>query len=474
MKTSLKILTGLGVLLMLAVAFAIIAPSHPLEGLAGLTLAFPVAFGIIQNSDDARQERKKVWDSMQTMIEARKIDKREFTQAESTVYDQLRKDWDKLDKMVAEMDADEKRRLQMAGLAAQKMHFSNNEPDPQAAWYDTNKGEVVNVFSRGQSIAQQFRNDDNLSLGRAIRALVSGSWKGAEAEQRALATTSGTGLLVPIGLFATILDLARAKSICFNAGASFLPMPEGSMRLAKLSTDPTMEIKAENEAFSENGIAFEALKLESKTIGGLVLLSRELAQDSPNVAQAIEQALAAALAAYLDKLAIFGEGGTEPTGITNAVGVQTVEVDNVLSYSKLLNAWGKIAGANGNPATIALSPRDMAALAGSVNDYSDFLRQPQLLEKLQWLHSSVLPTDLGDDENESIALVGDFSQVIFGLRQDAMIEISAVAGDTFKKHQMAIKLTFRGDIGIMRPDHFVKLTGTLAQTELAPEAPPLG
>jgi hypothetical protein len=43
--------------------------------------------------------------------------------------------------------------------------------------------------------------------------------------------------------------------------------------------------------------------------------------------------------------------------------------------------------------------------------------------------------------------IGDWSQAVFALRQGALVEVTTSGGDSFTKHQVLVKITFRGDVG---------------------------
>ena len=226
-----------------------------------------------------------------------------------------------------------------------------------------------------------------------------------------------------------------------------------------------MEVKAQNEAFQGGTISFAPLSLQAHTVGCIVYLSRELAADAVNVAQAIETALAGSLAAFVDKLALTGSGNSQPRGIYHTTGVQSIVVNDALSHLHLLGAWSAIAQANGEPLTVALNPRDMAALSALSTDLG-FLAPPSLVSQMQMLHSSVIPKNLGDSENESVGFVGDFRKLFIGVREDMAFEVHHYAGDTFKKHQVGIKVTMRLDVGIEHPSHFVRLLDIAAPTSI--------
>jgi HK97 family phage major capsid protein len=456
MKRSLKIMMFFGALLTIALVFAGLQ-FGAFEGLLGLSIAtIPILAGI-ENSDDAKVKRSELLGKMTEMVNTRKKERRQFTDEETLNWEQLKQDVDTINQEIQKLEARELKSFIKTKDRGRR--FLENMPGDTPEWVNLDTGRGVKVYDRERRIADDFRQDTgyNLSLGRAIRALVSGDWRGAEAEQRAFSTASGSGLLIPIGVFSSVLDFARAKSIVFAGGARTVLMDEGSMRLARVITDATMETKAENDPFGANSMNFDGISLKAFTIGGIVRLSRELAADAPNTAQAVENALAGALASYIDHLALFGAGTTEPTGIANTSGIQTLDPAGALAYSHLLTAWQEVADANGEPRTIALAPRERAALAGTLTALG-YVEPPQLLKELQWLHSSVIPTNFNNN-NESAAFVGDFSKLFIGIRQNAMIEISTQEGDAFGKHQAAIKLTFRGDIAVEYPSHFCAITG---------------
>ena len=128
-------------------------------------------------------------------------------------------------------------------------------------WRDCRSGKEVRVLGRDQSFADLHKGGDQLSLGRAVRALIVGSWADAPAEHRALSTTANptAGILAPNPLSATVIDKARALSVLSNAGARVVDIPSGTLTIARVATDATMEVHAENTAFSGSDIVFDAV-----------------------------------------------------------------------------------------------------------------------------------------------------------------------------------------------------------------------
>ncbi len=467
MKTSLKIIFGLTALLFIALGFAMCLPENPVEGILGMAMATPFYFGIIQNSDDARQERKKIYDEMQSMIDMRKTEKRDFKKEESEKYSLLREKFDALDKMVTDLDADEKRALKMAGLAASKL-FAGNAVNPDS-WIDEKTGKEIPVLKRNEPFSNSNLNVKQGTLGRIIRGIVLGDWRNVEVEHRSALETSNSGTIVPIHLWPQVVDKSRSKSVVFGSGALFVPMEGSNLTIARVKTDASFEVKPENEVFGENSLEFEPITLKAFTIGALLKVSNELLADSPNAALALETALSNALAAEIDRLALFGAGTVEPLGLFNQIGVESVPITDKLTYTPVVSAWAKVAGNNGEAKTLAANGRDIANLLSQQTDLG-FLARPELLTNMQIKYSSVFPLTQGVGENESSAIFGDFSQCIVGLRQNLTIEASSVAGDSFQRNQTALRVIWRGDIATLKPGHFAKITGILAATP----APPLG
>lgn len=158
-----------------------------------------------------------------------------------------------------------------------------------------------------------------LSLGRVVRAVATGDWrKYAPAEFKALAenSNSGGGFLVPDALSSRLIDAARAASVTQRAGALTIPMTTETLTVAKVLTDPTFEVKVENEAFTGSDPTFGAINLTAHTFGTFVTLSRELAADAPNIEQIVELILSRALAAELDRQALQGSASAEWDGLT--------------------------------------------------------------------------------------------------------------------------------------------------------------
>lgn len=335
----------------------------------------------------------------------------------------------------------------------------------RSGWVDAKTGKPVYVLGkadRWQDLPRENNIDPSARVGEFIKCAITGNWRNASPAIRNAMSEGGNsagGFLVPDELMRRVIDLARAKSVVMQAGAQTIPMTSDSLTLARVATDPTFEVKTENAAFSGSDIAFDALNFSAYTVGTLITASRELAEDAPNFVDLVESVLASAFAAKLDNIAINGVASSGLDGMLDwatATGIgETGTVGGIL-WEDLQTAVVGIHGANHVPNAYVLHPTiagDLAALTSGdgTNSAKLWLGPPPNVAPLTQMQTTNIATD-------SI-VVGDFSQFVWAIRQGVLIEVSREAGDAFAKHQVLIKLTWRGDTGAFRRDAFHRLVG---------------
>ena len=148
-------------------------------------------------------------------------------------------------------------------------------------------------------------------------------------EKRALAegTDSAGGYTVPTPLAMEFIDKLRAKSVLIQAGARTIDMTSETLAIAKLATDPQATWTAENGSVTESDPTFARVDLTAKKLIGITRLSRELAEDSANVNQMLENAFIQAVSLQFDLAGLYGAGtGAIPTGIVNQVGINAISM----------------------------------------------------------------------------------------------------------------------------------------------------
>lgn len=337
-----------------------------------------------------------------------------------------------------------------------------SDSEPKMKLYNRSNLDELRSFIKSKD---KFGITEPVSAGKFIRGLITGDWKDAEVERRALTTTtSGGGWIVPEIISSQIITMALAKSQCYKAGAFSLPMESKTLILPKIIEMPEILWKVESEKYDAGvGMTFSGITLEARTLIALVKLSVELAQDGVNVEQVIENAMAESIALELDRAVLNGAGGTEPTGILQTDGILTEDLENnpITSFDFLSNAYFKLEAEN-ELATGLIAPSDMFhnldLLKDEVNN--------RLLPPLSYEGTKQKPSyqKLSSNQLSDSAVLGDFSKAVIGMRTDLQVDVTDKAGDSFERLEVWIRCYLRVDVGIKRTKAFchIKNYGEIA------------
>lgn len=429
-------------------------------------------------SIDLRRQRQKLLDQAKALVDRAERERRELTAGEKDTFDFLLREAESVKDMIERIEGPLSDRMARAfdpRMMVGPVAAPTGQEEPLSL--RTLDGREVRALRPGESLAQNLPDEDRtsdvpaeaLSIGRLVRGLATGNWRGAEAERRAMGVGSDVlgGYLVPPELSARVIDLARNQARVLQAGALTVPMGSTELTLARIEQDPKAGWKAEHAAATVSDMTFGAVKLRARTLMGIVKLSIELLEDAPNVDSVVERALAAALALEMDRAALRGSGqGEEPRGVRFTEGVQLVPVNGALtSFDPFSEAAERIARVNGPTDGLAAiySPRTWGQLDRLKDNEGRPLAPPRSFEQLRRLVTNQVPENLGDGEDETEIFVADFRQLLWGVRTGLRIEVSREAADSdssaFRHGQVWIRAYLRGDVALARPDHFVVLTG---------------
>ncbi len=327
--------------------------------------------------------------------------------------------------------------------------------------YEDAEGRPVLVFGRGQSVAKHASRDAEPELrdvraGNLLVAAITG--KGTDAERRAMTIGSqvGGGFLLTGAMSSEVIDLARKQSRVFQAGAKTVLMSESELTMAKVATDPTGSWTAENAQIASTEVTVAAVIFRAKKLGVMVKLSRELVDDAPNAAQMVQMQIAKVLALEIDRVALLGDGGgEEPRGIFNHSDVQELGSVGSPTYDDFIDAIQLVEDVDGVPNGYMYSPDTRNTLEKAKDGQGQYLAAPPVL--------SVLPPYVTRQLATTQACLGDFEQVMVGVRRQIRVEITTSASDgtqsAFDRDQVWIKATWRGDVQMGHANHMVKLTG---------------
>lgn len=168
--------------------------------------------------------------------------------------------------------------------------------------------------------------------------------------------------------------------------------------------------------------------------------------------------LAAAIGNKLDRLMLLGDASQEAPMIGLAVheGVGKTESVGAVDWLDLHDGVVEIQNANGEPNAYISSPTirgDLATLTtgDGTNAAKTWLGPPATVAPLSPYTTTACPNDY--------LFIGDFTQAVFAVRQYAEIHVSTEADEAFERNQVKIRITWRGDIGFLRPDWFFRLEG---------------
>jgi HK97 family phage major capsid protein len=310
---------------------------------------------------------------------------------------------------------------------------------------------------------------DTARFGAVVRALALGDRRDLSPfEQRALAegVDASGGYTVPDVLAGQFIDRVRNAMVVQRAGAITVPMTSDVLHIARVAqpgiyTDgspggPAASWKVENDPISEGTMTLERVTFTARTLPILLKLSVELSEDSNNIDQIIEAEMAAALALELDRVALLGSGtAPEPRGVLNQSGVNVESLnDEPTDYDFLIDSIGRVWAQNHEPNARIYN----ASLATKIAKFkssadSQPLRVPDVVAAVPAFRTNQIE-NAGTSPDYTTMFVGDFSQLLIGLRTSFRLEVSRVASDAFDNLQIAVRAYLRADVQLAHPAAF--------------------
>jgi HK97 family phage major capsid protein len=342
---------------------------------------------------------------------------------------------------------------------------------------DVSTGQLVRTLAPGDTLAED-NGDGDFAIGRFLQAKLTGQDSPILA---GVATTtdieSGGSLLSPI-YSKRMVDLARANSVCIKAGAETMPMEAPEMTIARVTADATSYWRPEGSSVTASKMTFDRVILRAKTLAAIVPVTIELMEDVQNFPQIVESSLAAAMGQKLDYACLSGAGAaSEPKGIYNYTTVNSVtSVATPTNYNEVSSAVSEILQDNfpGDPSELAWvqHPRDAETYDQLADTTNQPLRPTPWVEKLRRFYTTGIDDSLGGSGNESWAIVGDFRQMLIGLRTSGVVvriinagsatDADSVTHNAVSELKAFIVCHLRADMALLRPTWFTKLTGILA------------
>ena len=340
------------------------------------------------------------------------------------------------------------------------MPANRNVIRPASGWEDQD-GKPIVVLRGDESLSKRLIQSGDipleqhgLDIGQTLVSLITGRWPEDGILQRAMsggADASGGYYLTPI-LSSQIIDLARQQSVLMLAGATTVLMDSSELGIVKVLSDSAVGFVAENADIPLVQPTFGRVTFRARKLAARVGISIELVEDAPNAAEEVRAQLGKVLGLALDLSALKGTGdGEEIVGIFSHPDVQEISGVGSPTFDHILDAVQLVEDENGVPGAYLITPATKNTLSKIKDSAGNYLVVPAGITEL----NRFVTRQLSNAE----ACVGDFSQVMFGVRSDVTIEISTQGADAWAKDQVEIKIRWRGDSQLAQAKHLVRLLG---------------
>lgn len=320
------------------------------------------------------------------------------------------------------------------------------------------------------------------SLGKMIRAQMSGDWREAGFEREIhdeIARRTGKqceGIYVPDFAFRAgpmstaatgasgsenvtdnfvptvhrgdmFIEALRAKQVMAALGVTFMGGLTNRIKMPKIATGAAAGFVEELGNVADQSPTDGAVTLQPRTLGAYADISRLLMKESvPAIDQVVQDDLLRSVADKIEYYAIQGSGSSgQPTGILNDLNVGNVDISagtdvDALTWADITNLVKTVEDANGviNQATLGWlsNPKVKAKLANTSRvastDSVMLMNDPwNSIYGYRAEFTSNVPSDLdpGDGGTDASAVIfGDFSQLIVGLFGAPSILIDETTG----------------------------------------------
>ena len=329
------------------------------------------------------------------------------------------------------------------------------------------RSQTVEGYIRSRGLAGDGDGADRLSLRKALKGIVTGQWRDAEPERRAMAEGTGAagGFLVPTLLSGQLIDLARNQTRVLQAGARVVPMENKTVDVAKWASDAGAAWHTENAVITPTDATIAKVTLSAQALASIVVISRELLEDADNVEDELRQAFAAQFALKVDLAALYGSGTPpEPRGVKNTAAVVKTPLGGAngstpTNYDFIADAIGRLADANETATGVIYSPRTARGLGKLKDTTGQPLMVPAYVSAVPTFSTNQVPGNLtvGTSLDTSDAFVADWRQLIVGVRTELQISVLTERYSDFG--QVGILAWWRGDVVVARPAAFDVTTG---------------
>lgn len=422
--------------------------------------------------NDLLQDRALVVDEMKTLNNLVESQSRDFTGPEQKKFDKLNCDQVNLKKRIDRMISTDDISNSIDGYTSGGDPVRPSVRGPKTAgeqWRDS-QGNSAQVYAKSEKVFEPSGGSlqNSMNVGTLMSAMVLGASSPQVKNALSEGTDSAGGYTVPENLTRQMIDIMRSKSRVVEAGATTVMLGTDTTKMARMLTDPVPAWRAENASVAESDPTFDSVSFNARSLAVMVKVSRELLEDSINIDAALMNALSQSLALEFDRVALLGSGtAPEPRGVANTAGVLSVDMGTngsvIASYAPVLSSMQQLSSANADAPTAAImAPRSYYDFAGLLDTNNQPLNAPKAVAALPFLETTQIPVDEahGTATDASRIIVGDYTQLMIGMRSSLRIEILREAFSD--KLQYGFLAHMRADVAVAQPTSFCQMTGIIA------------
>lgn len=405
------------------------------------------------NLNELMQKRSEYVQAMRALSDNPQGEGGDLSQEQATRFDEIRSNLEGVEKSIERAQAVENAERRMDGAPlhtgggdsyeAQLGQFSFRKALAGAAGLDVDWG-------RERELGQECAKRMGVNPSGVMIPLAAGG------EQRALTTTDpaggpGSNLVATEHLGGQFIDLLRSRIIVRTLGARMLTDLQGDVEIPGLSASAAANWFAENSAISESTHEFRQVGLTPKHVGARTEVSRNmLLQGSPDIEQLVQSDFAAVIARAVDKAALSGAGGNEPTGILNRSGVQEVSGFSA-TWAKVQELIGALEDENAEGNAFATTPAVVRTLR-TTNKVDAEPDHGFIMENRNRLDGYQVAKTTHMDANK--LLFGNFADVLIGMWGGVEILPNPYAQGSYEKGNVQYRIIQTVDVNVRHPESF--------------------
>lgn len=428
----------------------------------------------MKRSVELKQERAKLNDQQQALIDAAKNESRDFNETEANDFDTRMSQIEALDKQIerAEKAEEIEKRTALAnakpvdtglgdGEAKERRSIEKRfsilkalrEATPGATGLSGVEKEIHEIGvsesrSAGVEVPADTRLSIPLSMMRATQQTVtqdSGSYGGALVQNQA----------------PKMVDNLRPRLVFEDLGATFLTGLSGGNLPLIVASDFSMEFLAEGASITPQKKQYAGPTLAPKRAGGAVDISNQLLlQSSVDAENLVMNGLINGFKSLLHSACINGAGGVAPTGLLNLAGVNvsTQSAAAAATWARVVELQALIEEDDATDLSLGylMNPKLKAALKQIKKDAGSgrFLYEAGLIDGVKAISTSLVPTLNASGTSVYPLIYGDFSQMTIGQWGSVNVTINPYSADL--ANSVRLVLNTHADMQIANPKAFAK------------------